>query len=1036
MKGGQVVVRRKKAQRKDKGKSRFTAYMLWAREVRPGIIQANPNMDFSAVNKRLGELWALVPTTQKYNWKRRAKRLAAKGNQKGGLISTGRPSRPPPPARANLINKGGVKPAPRPDPNPAPPPPTPATQGTGHHRHPGQKITKSQGKRRQPPESPAATSGKRLDECSSLLSAQFLFPVSSPVQRKKHTNETSCKKSTFMYKEEGLRECLQFSPAKSPGSAHIPILGKKYDKVEEELDFYIQKGRRCKPVSRKDEAEQVEGTVERRGSRKAKRVKQVNWKSEEMLEDVNFLVTKSSDSPSNKPLMVTTVTDGSSTSKHKTNKLHRQTTTVRDGTCSSTNSPKPSSSSKCCSVAVGVTSFTVNDIFQDLFVDWFKCPYCPLTLAQAVSCVLHKQLTEEKASLLYCISPTRLSICLSRIFKLQRMLKKSNKYYSLLEEMRLYSTSDSVIEWLLRMRRMGRPPVKNDVNQVTCYQGNKGQKAVTSVESFLLMYGEKNLSFEEWVILSPFAATQWHNNFHEHVYIRCGMTPSELLTSKNGIRVFTSAEVLVSLGDVSREVTIIRGRSNLYCLTRQSTGVSRAILTFSAAGQFHPPTILQKGYELPHWALTEENVDLMASSDGRLDPLVFLGWLRHFEQRLTEADVPRPVVLFVHGHAAHGSPAVESFCCTKGIILHSHHHSPINFMDPFIHLLSPLLHHFGHTQEQLTTLTGTHLLPDYLLPSILADAWTQVSKENLASKAFQSSGLVPYDDSKCFTGFKESIQMAAFPPLMLNPIKNYFPSGDLSEEVPFETEPQICSTYHLQTLDICNKSIYHVEHGRGENTCKRSSCKRLEDREYETDADQIHDPLYITPNPVFDQSIREFGKVIHIHSDSANVESFIGHSLENSPEGELDELPLSCEIQEPVSWPELSPISFHTHQHIKTESDLTFNLVPAESSKENLPDNQPHVKGYLQLACSLTDLESPKQDQPEFEIKTERLTPERVSPDQIDNVSWIKEEMKEPTKAWELQNNSEEDSQIQNLLEKQSPTLETVFINVETDNLE
>ncbi|MPC59033.1 hypothetical protein E2C01_053048 [Portunus trituberculatus] len=25
-------------------KSRFTAYMLWAREVRPGIIQANPNM--------------------------------------------------------------------------------------------------------------------------------------------------------------------------------------------------------------------------------------------------------------------------------------------------------------------------------------------------------------------------------------------------------------------------------------------------------------------------------------------------------------------------------------------------------------------------------------------------------------------------------------------------------------------------------------------------------------------------------------------------------------------------------------------------------------------------------------------------------------------------------------------------------------------------------------------------------------------------------------------------------------------------------
>lgn len=110
VKDGQVV-QRKKAQRKDKGKSRFTAYMLWAREIRPGIIQANQHMDFSAVNKRLGELWALVPTTQKYNWKRRAKRLAAKGNQKGSMISTGKAAKQAQNvARSNLINKGGVKP--------------------------------------------------------------------------------------------------------------------------------------------------------------------------------------------------------------------------------------------------------------------------------------------------------------------------------------------------------------------------------------------------------------------------------------------------------------------------------------------------------------------------------------------------------------------------------------------------------------------------------------------------------------------------------------------------------------------------------------------------------------------------------------------------------------------------------------------------------------------------------------------------------------------------------------------------------------
>lgn len=45
------------------------------------------------------------------NWKRRAKRLAAKGNQKGSMITTGKAAKQAQNAgRSNLINKGGVKP--------------------------------------------------------------------------------------------------------------------------------------------------------------------------------------------------------------------------------------------------------------------------------------------------------------------------------------------------------------------------------------------------------------------------------------------------------------------------------------------------------------------------------------------------------------------------------------------------------------------------------------------------------------------------------------------------------------------------------------------------------------------------------------------------------------------------------------------------------------------------------------------------------------------------------------------------------------
>lgn len=82
MKDGKIVMG--KAQRKDKGKTRYTAYMLWAKEARHSISLSNPEMDFASVSKRLGEMWANVPTNVKYNWKRRAKRLANKIKKSNG----------------------------------------------------------------------------------------------------------------------------------------------------------------------------------------------------------------------------------------------------------------------------------------------------------------------------------------------------------------------------------------------------------------------------------------------------------------------------------------------------------------------------------------------------------------------------------------------------------------------------------------------------------------------------------------------------------------------------------------------------------------------------------------------------------------------------------------------------------------------------------------------------------------------------------------------------------------------------------------
>lgn len=65
MSDGSVQIKRQP--RKDKGRTRMTAYMLWARSVRGQM----EDLDFTAKSQRLGELWANVPTSERLLWKRR-----------------------------------------------------------------------------------------------------------------------------------------------------------------------------------------------------------------------------------------------------------------------------------------------------------------------------------------------------------------------------------------------------------------------------------------------------------------------------------------------------------------------------------------------------------------------------------------------------------------------------------------------------------------------------------------------------------------------------------------------------------------------------------------------------------------------------------------------------------------------------------------------------------------------------------------------------------------------------------------------------
>lgn len=70
----------------------------------PKIAKTSPDMDFATMSKRLGELWATVPNSEKYNWKRRAKRMQVKG--KDELSNNGEHARwKIPTSKSKFINK-------------------------------------------------------------------------------------------------------------------------------------------------------------------------------------------------------------------------------------------------------------------------------------------------------------------------------------------------------------------------------------------------------------------------------------------------------------------------------------------------------------------------------------------------------------------------------------------------------------------------------------------------------------------------------------------------------------------------------------------------------------------------------------------------------------------------------------------------------------------------------------------------------------------------------------------------------------------
>ena len=62
-------------------KDKWSAFMLFAKKMKPKIVEANPGLDFASLSKKLRELWSGLPNSEKSVWKRKLSKMT--GNSLG-----------------------------------------------------------------------------------------------------------------------------------------------------------------------------------------------------------------------------------------------------------------------------------------------------------------------------------------------------------------------------------------------------------------------------------------------------------------------------------------------------------------------------------------------------------------------------------------------------------------------------------------------------------------------------------------------------------------------------------------------------------------------------------------------------------------------------------------------------------------------------------------------------------------------------------------------------------------------------------------
>lgn len=238
---------------------------------------------------------------------------------------------------------------------------------------------------------------------------------------------------------------------------------------------------------------------------------------------------------------------------------------------------------------------------------------------------------------------------------------------------------------------------------------------------------------------------QWFSEVNEYV-----KTKKLENAFKNPRQIFNCDESAFFLCPKGKKVYVRRGEKHVYSITgNDEKECLTTLVTANAAGELPPPMVVFAYERIPANVVTKfpDSWGIGKSESGWMTGETFYEYISNiFHPWLTRNGVPRPVVLFVDGHASHLTLHLSEFCSNNEIELISLYPNSTHILQPMdVAVFHPLKASWKQTVQQWRCENGAAKIKKEDFAPLMKTAFDSSIKKETVKNGFKCTGLLSLD---------------------------------------------------------------------------------------------------------------------------------------------------------------------------------------------------------------------------------------------------------------------------------------------------